>query len=185
MNSSSGFFESLVESARSAALPQEVVVHEIDAPQGLAPHAIAFSADVVAGTGHLDRGTGRLIILDDPDEPIAWGGRSRAIVFAQSPVEVDMGTEEIFSAATWDMLLSELRDSGAKFDHPAGTVTRVISTGFGDLEPQGRGTQAEVRASWSPVTWDARPHVEAWARFVCQLAGFPPQPDGVSHIQAQ
>jgi hypothetical protein len=185
VNSSSGFFESLVESARSAALPQEVAVHEIDAPQGLAPNAIAFSADVVAGTGHLDRGTGRLIILDDPDEPAAWGGRSRAIVFAQSPLEVDLGSDELYSAATWETLLDELKEGGAKFDHPAGTVTRVISTGFGDLAPQGRGTQVEVRASWSPVTWDARPHVEAWARFVCRLAGFPPQPEGVTNIQAR
>ena len=185
MNTSSGYFESLVESARAAGLPREVAVHEIDAPQGLAPNAIAFSADVVAGTSHLDRGTGRLIILDDPEEPVAWGGRSRAIIFAQSPLEVDLGSDEMYSAATWATLLDELAEGGAKFDHAAGTVTRVISTGFGDLAPQGRGTQVEVRASWSPQSWDARPHVEAWARFVCRLAGFPPQPEGVTNIQAR
>ena len=185
MNSQSGYFESLVESARSASLPREVTVHEIDAPTGLAPNAIAFAADVTAGTGHLDRGTGRLIFLDDPEEPTAWGGRSRAIVFAQSPLEVDLGSEEMYSAATWAMLLDELTDSNARFAHPAGTVTRVISTGFGDLAPQGRGTQVEVRASWSPGSWDAAPHVEAWARFVCRLAGFPPQPEGVTNLSAQ
>lgn len=185
MNNSVGYFESLVQSARSAELPREVSVHEIDAPSGLAPNAIAFAADVVAGSGHLDRGTGRLIILDDPEEPVAWGGRSRAIIFAQSPLEVDLGSEEMYSAATWSMLIDELGEAGAKFAHAAGTVTRVISTGFGDLEPQGRGSQVEVRASWSPQSWDARTHVEAWARFVCRLAGFPPQPEGVTNIQAQ
>lgn len=185
MNATSSFFESLIQSARAAEVPQEVSVHEIDAPSGLAPNAIAFAADVIAGSSHLDRGTGRLIILDDPDEPAAWGGRTRAIVFAQSPLEVDLGSDELYSAATWGMLLDELNDSSAHFVHAAGTVTRVISTGFGELEPQGRGTQVEVRASWSPTSWDARTHVEAWARFVSRLAGFPPQPDGVTNIAAR
>ena len=185
MKTSSGYFESLVGSALAASLPHEVSVHQIDAPQGLAPSAIAFAADIVAGTGHLDRGTGRLIFLDDPEEPVAWGGRSRAIIFAQSPLEVDLGSDEMYSAATWATLTDELAESGAQFSHAAGTVTRVISTGFGDLTPQGRGTQVEVRASWSPQSWNARPHVEAWARFVCRLAGFPPQPEGVTNIQAR
>jgi hypothetical protein len=174
-----------MESARAAEVPQELSVHEIDAPSGLAPSTIAFSATVNAGSGHLDRGTGRLIILDDPDEPAVWGGRSRAIVFVQSPLEVDLGSDEMFSAATWAMLLDELKDASASQRHAAGTVTRVISTGFGELEPQGRGTQVEVRASWSPTSWDARPHVEAWARFVSRLAGFPPQPEGVTNINAR
>jgi hypothetical protein len=185
VNTSSGYFESLSQSARAAEVPHEVSVHEIDAPTGLAPGSLAFSANVVAGSGHLDRGTGRLIILDDPEEPVAWGGRTRAIVFAQSPLEVDLGRDEMYSAATWAMLLDELRDASASHTHSAGTVTRVVSTGFGELESQGRGTQIEVRASWSPTSWDVRPHVEAWARFVARLAGFPPQPEGVTNITAR
>lgn len=182
---SHAYFDSLVESARSATLPREVAVHEIEAPSGLAPNAIAFSADVIAGTGHLDRGTGRLIILDDPEEPVAWGGRTRAIIFAQSPLEIDLGSDEMYSAATWATLADELHDANAHYVNAAGTVTRVISTGFGDLAQQGRGTQVEVRASWSPADWNARSHVEAWARFVCRLAGFPPQPEGVTNITAR
>jgi hypothetical protein len=182
VKTSSGYFESLVESALAAGLPQEVSVHQIEAPQGLAPNSIAFAADIVAGTGHLDRGTGRLIFLDDPDEPVAWGGRSRAIIFAQSPLEVDLGSDEMYSTATWATLLDELAESGAQYDHAAGTVTRVISTGFGDLTPQGRGTQVEVRASWSPKSYEIGQHIEAWQDLVCIMSGFAHLPQGVSSI---
>ena len=73
-----------------------------------------------------------------------------------------------------------LSDAGASYEHPAATVTRVVSVGFGDLASQGRGSQIEVRASWSATSSDAKPHAEAWARFVLHLAGFDILPEGVA-----
>jgi hypothetical protein len=162
--------------------PEGLDVHPIDAPQGLAPNALAFAADVTAGAGKHDRGTGRLIFLDDPTEPEGWGGRTRAIIFAQSPIEPLMGGHDELAQVAWSWLTDSLRNANALHSRPAATVTRVVSVGFGELAAQGRGSQIEVRASWSPASSDARPHAEAWARFVLHVAGFDVQPDGVASM---
>ncbi len=174
------YFADLVDSVSSLTWPDGLDVRAIDAPTGLAPNALAFAADVTAGPGMHDRGTGRLIFLDDPSEPSGWGGRTRAIIFAQSPIEPLMGGHDELSHVAWSWLTESLAEAGASYDHPAATVTRVVSVGFGDLSAQGRGSQIEVRASWSPTSSDARPHAEAWARFVLHLAGFEILPEGVS-----
>lgn len=176
------FFDVLVESALSATWPNGLSVSQIEAPSGLAPNAVAFSGDVTAGPGQRDRGTGRLIFLDDPTEPEGWGGRTRAILFAQSPIEPGLGGNEELAHVSWSWLTESLDEAGALYAHPAATVTRVVSQGFGELAPQGRGSQLEVRASWSPASSDVRAHAEAWARFVLHVAGFDVQPDGVSSI---
>ena len=173
------YFADLVSSVESIEWPTGLDVHPIDAPQGLAPNALAFAADVTAGPGKHDRGTGRLIFLDDPSEPEGWGGRTRAIIFAQSPIEPLMGGHDELAQVAWSWLTESLEHANAPYVHPAATVTRVVSVGFGELAPQGRGSQIEVRASWSPTSSDARPHAEAWARFVLHVAGFEVLPDGV------
>lgn len=181
-SSSTRYFADLVNSLESVAWPEGLDVHGIDAPQGLAPNAIAFAADVTAGPGKRDRGTGRLIFLDDESEPEGWGGRTRAIVFAQSPIEPLMGGHDELAQVAWSWLVDSLEHTGASYSRPAATVTRVVSVGFGELAAQGRGSQIEVRASWSPGSSDARPHAEAWARFVLHVAGFDVLPEGVSSM---
>lgn len=176
------FFADLVESVANVQWPDGLDVHQIDAPQGLAPNALAFAADVTAGPGKHDRGTGRLIFLDDPSEPEGWGGRTRAIIFAQSPIEPLMGGHDELAQVAWSWLTESLEQSAALYTHPAATVTRVVSVGFGELAPQGRGSQIEVRASWSPSSSDAKPHAEAWARFVLHVAGFEILPEGVASM---
>lgn len=182
MTADTAHFRLVAESARAATWPAGLDVSEIDAPKGLAPHAIAFSADVTAGPGRHDRGTGRLIILDDPSEPDGWGGRLRAILFAQSPIEPQMGGHDELAHVAWSWLTESLDSAGAPYAHPAATVTRVVSVGFGELAPQGKGSQLEVRASWSPADSRVTAHVEAWARFVLHVAGFDVQPDGVASL---
>lgn len=176
---SPSYFRDLTQSLSAIEWPAGLDVHPIDAPSGLAPHALAFAADVTAGPGKHDRGTGRLIFLDDPSEPEGWGGRTRAIIFAQSPIEPLMGGHDELAEVAWSWLRGSLDHFQAPYTHPAATVTRVVSVGFGELASQGRGSQIEVRASWSPATGDARPHAEAWARFVLHVAGFEVHPDGV------
>lgn len=179
MNLESDFFVRASESARAAHVSKDLNAHEIPAPTNLAPGAIAFMGDVTGGVGNFDRGTGRLVLLDNPDEPAGWGGRSRAILFAQAPLETDIGDEMLVVDVAWAWLLESLNAHGAGFAHTSGTVTKVVSTGFGEMGSQGRGSQLEIRASWSPTDDNFQAHVEAWAEFVCTLAGFPPLPDGV------
>ncbi len=178
-STSPSYFQDLAQSLSEIKWPAGLEVHSIDAPSGLAPHALAFAANVTAGTGNHDRGTGRLIFLDDPGEPEGWGGRTRAIIFAQSPIEPLMGGHDELAEVAWSWLRESLDHVGAEYAHPAATVTRVVSVGFGELANQGKGSQIEVRASWSPVPGKLVPHAEAWARFVLHVAGFEAQPDGV------
>lgn len=182
MTSGAKDFEAFIESLNGIEWPQELEVRQIEAPQGLAPRSIAFAADVIAGAGNRDRGTGRLIFLDDETEPAGWGGRRRAIVFAQSPIEPGLGGDDELAAVAWSWLIDELKASDAEYVLPSATVTRIVSVGFGELAKQGKGSQLEVRGSWSPTGTSAAAHAEAWAKFVCQVAGFTPQPAGVASL---
>ena len=175
-------FKDFTESLAIIEWPQELEVRQIEAPQGLAPHSIAYAADVIAGAGNRDRGTGRLIFLEDDSEPAGWGGTRRAIIFAQSPIEPGLGGDDELAAVAWSWLIDELKASEAEYVLPSATVTRIVSAGFGELAKQGKGSQLEVRGSWSPTGNSAAAHAEAWARFVCQVAGFTPQPTGVASL---
>ena len=72
-------FQAAVETVRSATVRSELVLTEIPAPSGLAPSAIAFAADVRPSSHGVDSvlGTGRFILLHDPEEPESWGGPFR------------------------------------------------------------------------------------------------------------
>lgn len=176
-------FASAVESIRAQAFRSELRVQEIRAPEGLAPHAHALSADVRGpGEGDDDAsaageplfGTGRFIVLQDSSEPEAWRGSFRVVCFVQAPLETDIGGDELLSDVAWSWLIGALDDLGAAYDHPSGTVTVINSTGYGELAPQGEGSQIEMRASWTPHSDDLGPHVAAWSALLCQLAGLPP-----------
>ena len=177
-------FQAAVQSADAAKLRAELRVFETAAPEGLAPFQKAWAADVEPSSAGADKeyGTGRLVFLYDPGVPEAWDSAFRMVVFAQAPVDSLMGQDEFLPSVAWSWLIDALNSSGASYIHPAGTTTSVVSTGFGEMEPEGTGAQIEVRASWSPTTSDIGLHLEAWCEFVCMLAGFPPSHEGVSTL---
>ena len=177
-------FDEAIRSALSATPRQELRVVETAAPQGLAPYQRAWAADVEPSKVSDDRefGTGRLVLLHDPEEPEAWGSAFRMVVFAQAPIDTTMGSDEFLPNVAWSWLIDALDQRGAKYQGAAGTATTVLSTGFGQLADEGQGAQIEVRASWSPLTSDLKPHMEAWFEFVCMLAGFPPTAEGLATI---
>ena len=64
-------FEAALDALRAASLRPELHVTEIPAPGSLAPWAAAVAADVLP-TRHgddSDLGTGRFVLLYDPEEP--------------------------------------------------------------------------------------------------------------------
>ena len=153
-----------------------VVIESIPAPTGLAPWAVALAADVNP-TPHgvdLDLGTGRLVLLYDPEEPEAWGGRFRIVCFAQAPLESEIGIDPFLADVTWSWLIDALDNRGAKYTAASGTATKIISTGFGELAEQGDGAKIELRASWKPVGQDVSAHLLAFADLLCTAAGLPP-----------
>ena len=168
---------------RSTSFREDLAVREIPAPQGLAPDAIALAGDVRPESEGADSlyGTGRFILLHDPDEPAPWNGPWRIICFAQAPLETDIGVDPMLADVAWSWLLDALGSRHAEFHSASGTATKTLSKGFGSLAAEGDGAQIELRASWSPRGPFA-PHVEAWAELVCMLAGLPPGSEGVAML---
>lgn len=178
-------FDSAAAELRETAFRGDIVIHEIATPQGLAPFALALAADVRPDEhGESVYGTGRFVLLHDPDEPGAWGGAWRIIIFAQAPLETEIGTDPLLADVTWSWLVDALDSRDANYHSPSGTSTKTLSKGFGGLAVEGDGAQIELRASWTP-DGPFRPHVEAWAELVGMLAGLPPGSEGIAVIGAR
>jgi len=161
---------------------EELVLEEIPAPSGLAPEARAYAADVQPPQHGIETelGTGRFIVLHDPEMPEAWGGDFRVVCYAQAPLERDIGSDPLLPEVAWSWLVDALRGRGASYHSASGTATTILSTGFGGLADQGAGAQLELRASWTPDDLALGHQLEAWGDFLCLLAGLPPSTDGVS-----
>ncbi|AZZ55235.1 DUF3000 domain-containing protein [Rathayibacter iranicus] len=178
-------FRIATQSIRTAVTREELTVSEIASPAGLAPWAFALSGDVSPHAHGRDSelGTGRFILLYDPEEPEQWGGPFRVVCFAQAPLEVEIGTDPFLAEVAWSWLIDALEVRGARYSAASGTATKVLSTGFGELATQGDGAQIEIRASWSPEDAQLAAHVEGWGELLCMLAGLPPvSGDGVTSL---
>jgi len=169
-------FAAALDAIRHASPRAELIVTEIAAPGNLAPFAVALSADVtpVRHGSDSDFGTGRFILLYDPDEPESWGGPFRVVCFAQAPLETDIGVDPFLAEVAWAWLVDALDSGGANYAAASGTATKILSSGFGELAHQGDGAQIELRASWSPLDGNLAAHVEGWGELLCMLAGLPP-----------
>ena len=180
-------FEAALRSLKRAQTRPELVVAEIPAPGTLAPWSFALAADVTPARHGTDSelGTGRFVLLYDPDEPDAWGGAYRVTCYAQAPLETEMGDDPFLLDVAWSWLVDALDARGAKYPSASGTATRILSTGFGELESQGDGAQVELRASWTPDDADLAAHVEGWGELLCMLAGLPPAVEGVRLLSAR
>ena len=178
-------FDTAVAELRSTPFRSDIVVREIPSPSGLAPFSVALAADVRPDDhGDSVYGTGRFVLLHDPEQPDAWGGSWRVIAFAQAPLEPEIGTDPLLADVTWSWLVDALDSRGAVYHSASGTSTKMLSKGFGSLALEGDGAQIELRASWSPDA-PLRPHVEAWAELVGMLAGLPPGSEDVAVFGAR
>lgn len=178
-------FSRVADELRATTFRADIVVREISAPQGLAPFSLALAADVRPDqNGDSIYGTGRFVLLHDPDSPPAWGGPWRIVIFAQAPLEAEIGTDPLLADVTWSWLVDALDSRDAVYHSASGTSTKTISKGFGSLAAEGDGAQIELRSSWTP---DApfRPHVEAWAELVGMLAGLPPGSENIAVFGAR
>lgn len=172
----------------AAARPRvDLRLEAIPAPEGLAPDALAFAADVHPPDHGIDSelGTGRFIVLHDAGQPEAWEGDFRVVCYAQAPLEHEIGADPLLPEVAWSWLMDALAGRGAAFHAESGTATTVLSTGFGGLAGEAQGAQIEVRASWSPDNLALGAQLEAWGDFLCMLAGLPPTTEGVSLLAAR
>lgn len=172
-------FAAAIERLRSVRLRPEVVLEEVPAPQRIAPHAVAVSAEVTQDEDEL--ATGRFVLLYDPCAPEAWEGRFRAVTFVRAGLEPDLGADPMIGEIGWTWLLECLDGAGAGYAAAGGTVTRVVSESFGALSQRPVSVEIEVRASWTPRD-DVAVHLEAWSALLCTVGGLPPLPAGVAPL---
>ena len=171
-------FARALRELRSAPLRPEVVLEETPAPQRLAPHAVALSAEVVLDDAEL--ATGRLVLLHDPAGHEAWQGTSRLVAYVRADLDAEMADEPLVSSVGWAWLTEALEARGARYTVPSGTVTRVSSESFGSMSGEPATSQVEIRASWTPLDGDPLDrHVSAWGDVLCSAAGLAPLPTGV------
>ncbi len=182
-------FTAACESLKRVELRNELTVRSIPSPTGVAPFSMALAANVL---GHAQsdshdsadsiHGSGRFILLYDPEEPESWGGAFRIVCFAQAPLENEIALDPFLADVTWSWLVDALASRDASYINASGTATRTLSTGFGELADQGDASQIELRASWSPLSVDMAGQVSAWGELLCMLAGLPPSQDAVSLV---
>lgn len=176
--SESADFARALESLRRARLRPEIRLTEVPAPARIAPYAVALTADVVT-RGEEELASGRFVLLHDPEVPEPWGGAWRAVTFARAELEPEFAIEPMLGEVGWSWLTDNLDDSGVRYSHEAGTVTRVVSESFAGLADRPATVEIEVRASWTPGEDDMSEHLVAWSHLLCTIAGLPPLPEGV------
>jgi hypothetical protein len=181
--------------AEQARRPQ-VVFEDVPAPRKLAPAAAAIAATVrAAGPGEqAEAGWGRFVLLYDPEGQPGWGGQFRVIAYIRADVEPEIAADPLAGTVSWSWLTEALDSRSAGYLAPSGTVTRVVTEGFGGKQDEPSSTGLEIRASWTPVAGPSAAgpgepdppalagHVAAWTDALCTAAGLPPVPAGVSVI---
>jgi Protein of unknown function (DUF3000) len=184
----------------------ELTFEEEPAPRRLAPFAYAVAATVAAGAGggvaaspvrqgqgvtqDAEIGWGRFVLLFDAAGQEGWDGKYRIISYVRAELEPEMAADPLINAVGWSWLTEALDLRTIGYKKISGTVTTVITQGFGGKQDEPNSTGFELRASWSPVladngSADLDGHLAAWSDTVCTAAGLPPLAPGVAPLRPQ
>jgi hypothetical protein len=177
--------------AAQSQLRPELVFEREPPPRRLAPQACAVAVTVTGGDADPDAelASGKFVLLFDPAGQPGWGGKYRVISYVRAELEPEMAADPLINAVGWSWLTEALDASGAAYRKISGTVTSVITQGFGSKEHEPNSTSFELRASWSPAADGTDPeldlHVAAWCDVMCMAAGLPPLEPGVAALRRQ
>ena len=200
-------FTAAVASLRSGqeqvrAVRPELSFEDVPAPRTLAPFAAAFAA--TARVGQAEAATGRFVLLFDPAGQRGWAGPLRVIIYIRADLEPEIAADPMLGEVAWSWLTEALDARTSGYAAPSGTVTRVVTEGFGAKQEEPQTTGFELRASWSPVgvmglvagPADPPPdgdgpgeqagldgHLAAWCGAICAAAGLPPLVAGVTALR--
>ena len=116
------------------------------------------------------------------------------IAYVRAELDPEIAADPLIGQVGWSWLTEALDARTAGYRQVSGTVTRVVTEGFGAKEDQPMATGFELRASWSPVSRERgacphrRPptsdgHLAAWCDALCAASGLPPLPAGVSALR--
>src|ERR1700734_2059340 len=99
------------------------------ATKRLAPHAVALAA--TAFRDGEEAGEGKLMLLYDPAGQGGWTGTFRIVIQVQADVEEEMAADPLLGEVGWSWLTDALDLHAPGYGAPSGTVTRVITEGYG------------------------------------------------------
>jgi Protein of unknown function (DUF3000) len=163
-----------------AEVRDDIDVEDWPAPKRLAPHALALAA--TAYRDGAEAGTGRLVLLFDPAGRDGWTGTFRLVAQVHADVEEEMAADPLLGEVGWSWLTDALDLHAPGYQAPSGTVTRVITEGYGGKADEPPSTAFELRASWCPGDDETGDEicgaVLAWCDLLAAAAGLPPQPPG-------
>ena len=157
---------------------------DVPAPKRLAPYASAIAATIERDGA--DVAWGRLVLLYDPDGQEGWDGVFRLVAYIRADVEPEIAADPLLGEVGWSWLSEALDAHVPGYAVPSGTVTRVITEGFGAKRDELPLTGFELRASWSPTgpgnrvddndldTLDLSAHISAWCDCLSAAAGLEP-----------
>jgi hypothetical protein len=163
-------------------LRDDIAFEDSPAPKRLAPYAAAMAA--TAYRDGVEAGTGRLVLLYDPAGQQGWTGAFRLVAQVHADVEPEMAADPLLGEVGWSWLTDALDTHAPGYCAPSGTVTRVITEGFGAKEDEPAATGFELRASWCPGDGtDLGGDVAAWCDLIAAAAGLPAQPPGTRALR--
>ena len=108
----------------------------------------------VAATARVDGtevASGRFVLLYDPAGQRGWEGPLRVIIYIRADLEPEIAADPMLGEVAWSWLTEALDARTSGYAAPSGTVTRVVTEGFGAKRGEPQATGFELRASWSPV----------------------------------
>ena len=166
-----------------ADLRDDIAFEDSPAPKRLAPYATALAA--IAYRDGDEAGTGRLVLLYDPAGQEGWTGMFRIVAQVHAEVDPEMAADPLLGEVGWSWLTDALDTHAPGYSAPSGTVTRVITEGFGAKEDEPAATGFELRASWCPADADdVGGDVAAWCDLIAAAAGLPAQPPGTRALRS-
>jgi hypothetical protein len=156
------------------------VFEDVPAPKRLAPFATSVAASVYreAASEQSERdgdeaASGRLVLLHDPAGQESWAGVFRLVAYVRADIEPEVAADPLLGEVGWSWLTEALEAPG--YAAASGTVTRVITEGYGAKAGELPVTGFELRASWSPQDEsDLAGHVVAWCACLAAAAGLEP-----------
>jgi hypothetical protein len=134
---------------RDAQASRDLQFEDVPAPKRLAPFATAIAATIQRDDA--DVAWGRLVLLYDPDGQQGWDGFFRLVAYVRAEVEPEIAADPLLGEVGWSWLSEALDAHVPGYAVPSGTVTRVITEGFGAKAGELPLTGFELRASWSPA----------------------------------
>ncbi|HXZ74715.1 MAG TPA: DUF3000 family protein [Streptosporangiaceae bacterium] len=181
---------------RDAQSERDLLFEDVPAPKRLAPYATAIAATVQRDGA--DVAWGRLVLLYDPGGQEGWDGVFRLVAYIRAEVEPEIAADPLLGEVGWSWLCEALDAHVPGYAVPSGTVTRVITEGFGAKRDELPLTGFELRASWSPAgpagaasrkgsardngasgsdldALDLSAHIAAWCDCLSAAAGLEPQ----------